>query len=57
MNDIYYCINENNNCPKKDTCKRYKSVGDGLSTTLYKEVCTENNNYILYIEESGEAAE
>lgn len=57
MNGIYYCTNENNNCPKKDTCKRYKSVGDNPSSTLYKEACTKKNNYILYIKESGEVAE
>lgn len=57
MNGLYYCTNENNNCPKKDTCKRHNNVVDNPSTTLYKEACTENNNYILYIEESGEITE
>lgn len=54
---IYYCTNENNNCVKKDTCKRYKSVGDNQTSTLYKEVCTEENDYILYIEENSEVTE
>lgn len=54
---IYYCTNENNECAKKDTCKRYKSVGDNPTSTLYKEACNEKNNYILYIEESGEVTE
>lgn len=54
---IYYCTNENNECDKKDTCKRYKSVGDNPSSTLYKEACNERNNYILYIEENREVTE
>ncbi len=48
---IYYCKNnDDNNCPKKDTCKRFlECTDDKNSTTLYKLSCTENNEYKLYI--------
>ena len=50
--NIIYCYNDtNNNCPHKDSCKRYiQSVGN-TSATLYKSACTEKNNYPLYIKD------
>lgn len=51
---IYHCtFGEQNTCPKKDMCMRYKENADEnnplLFTTLYKEMCNENNQYILFI--------
>lgn len=54
MDCIYYCSGNENNCPKKDQCKRYLKSKDERVTSLYKEVCTENNNYILFIENKEE---
>lgn len=55
MDCIYYCSNDkNNNCSKKDKCKRYLKSKDERVTSLYKEVCTENNNYVLFIENKEE---
>lgn len=45
---IYYCTKENNNCPKKEECKRYIEENE-CYTTLFKTACTEDNNYILFI--------
>lgn len=50
MDCIYYCNNNENNCPKKDKCKRYLKSKDERVASLYKEACTENNNYVLFIE-------
>ena len=49
MSSIYFCTNENNKCPKKDTCKRYLEIDGEEHATLFKRACTEQNNYILYI--------
>lgn len=55
MDCIYYCSNDkNNNCSKKDKCKRYLKLKNERVTSLYKEVCTENNNYVLFIENKEE---
>ena len=49
---IIYCYNdENNNCPYKDSCKRYTKSPGNESSTLYKSSCTEDNNYQLYIKD------
>lgn len=52
MSSIYYCVNENNKCEKKETCRRYLHVSDNNAATLFKNACTENNNYLLYIKET-----
>ena len=49
-NLIYYCTQENNTCPKKETCKRYMNAEGKNHTTLFKVACTENNNYVLFME-------
>ena len=46
---LYYCVKDNNDCPKKDTCKRYIESDDKDKTTLFKMACTENNDYVLFI--------
>lgn len=52
MANIYYCTQgEDNVCPKQNKCKRYIESKDKFTTTLFKESCTEENNYILYIEQ------
>ena len=50
MSLIYFCTNENNTCPKKDICKRYLKIENEDYAPLYRVMCTENNNYILFIE-------
>ena len=52
---IYYCTKENNDCPKKDECKRYIESDDKICrTTLFKVSCTENNGHVLFIKKEGE---
>ena len=47
---IYYCTKENNNCPKKDLCRRYIDSENKDKTTLFKMACTNNNNYVLFMQ-------
>lgn len=48
---IYYCVKEDNNCPKRNQCKRYlDSDSHNFKSTLYKNACTDDNNRILFIE-------
>lgn len=56
---IYYCTQENNDCPKKEECKRYIELKDeNRHTTLFKVACTEDNNYILFMKyEDGKTEE
>ena len=51
---IYYCTQENNNCPKKEECKRYIEVEGKNHATLFKAACTETNNYVLFIKAETE---
>lgn len=48
---IYCCNNANNNCPLKDSCKRYTQSSENEFATLYKSACTKDNNYQLYIKD------
>jgi hypothetical protein len=47
---IYYCTNKNNTCQKKESCKRYLDVDGKNHATLFKFACTENNNYLLFMD-------
>lgn len=48
---IYYCVQENNNCQKRNECKRYlDSDSHNCKSTLYKSACIDDNNKILFIE-------
>lgn len=57
MKSLYYCTNENNTCPKKDECERFIDAEENCNTTLYKESCTEQNNYILFIKNEQKESE
>lgn len=47
---IYYCVKEDNDCPRRNECKRYlDSDSHNCRSTLYKSVCTDDNNRILFI--------
>lgn len=52
---IYYmcCTIENNNCPKKEECKRYLNAEDNSCMTLFKYACTEENNYHLFMKQEN----
>lgn len=53
---IYYCKKENNNCPKKDSCKRYLEADSKDCATLSRMACTKDNDYVLFLkcEKDGE---
>ena len=61
--DITFCIGEPVDCPKKDSCYRYKEVSRFASeeifssATLYKAACCEANSFQLYIEDRKELDE
>lgn len=44
------CTQEENNCPKKEECRRYLNVNEGTDWALFKYMCTEENNYHLFME-------
>ena len=53
---IYYCTKEDNDCPNKEECKRY--IGeDECRVTLFKEACTEDNNYVLFMKNEQKGGE
>ena len=56
MSAIYYCKQENNTCPKRESCKRYLSE-DPCRATLFKAACTEDNGYILFIKAENDSKE
>lgn len=43
------CTQEENNCPKKEECRRYLNANEGTSWTLFKYMCTEENDYHLFM--------
>ena len=47
----YFCQKDGNKCCKKDTCKRFLDSDGNVSTRLFKTMCNDKNNYILYIPE------
>lgn len=46
---LYYCEHYENTCPKKKQCRRYINTEDPCVVPLFKMMCTENNNYVLYM--------
>ena len=44
------CTQEENECPKKEECRRYLNANEGTSWTLFKYMCTEENDYHLFME-------
>lgn len=44
------CAQEENECPKKEECRRYLNANEGTSWTLFKYMCTEENDYHLFME-------
>lgn len=43
------CTQEDNECPKREECKRFLNANEGTSWTLFKYMCTEENNYHLFM--------
>lgn len=48
------CAQEENECPKKEECRRYLNANEGTSWTLFKYMCTEENDYHLFMEKEDE---
>ena len=57
MDGLYYCTPTNNTCNKKDSCKRYVQAENNVHATLFKMVCNEDNNYVLFIEHKEQEGE
>lgn len=49
------CTQENNNCPKKEECRRYLNANEGIDWALFKYMCTEDNDYHLFMEKEDES--
>lgn len=48
---VYYCRQENNTCPKREQCERFVNADKTENkTSLFKIACTEQNNFILFME-------
>ena len=43
------CIQEDNECPKREECRRYLNANEGTSLPLFKYACTEENDYHLFM--------
>ena len=50
----YFCQKDGNERCKKDTCKRFLDSDGNVSTRLFKIMCNDKNNYVLYIPEGDE---
>ena len=47
---IYYCENKDNDCPKREECKRFLDADRHMmKATLYKNACRDWNDYVLFI--------
>lgn len=44
------CTQEDNECPRREECRRYLNANEGTSWTLFKYMCTEENDYHLFME-------
>lgn len=44
------CAQEENECPRREECRRYLNANEGTNWTLFKYTCTEENNYHLFME-------
>ena len=44
------CTQEENECPKREECRRCLNANEGTSWTLFKYMCTEENDYHLFME-------
>ena len=44
------CTQEENEFPKREECRRYLNANEGTSWTLFKYMCTEENDYHLFME-------
>lgn len=44
------CKRGGNTCPKKEECRRYINADIGVAWNLFKYMCTENDDYQLFME-------
>jgi hypothetical protein len=51
---LYFCTQDNNTCPKKESCKRYINIENEVHATLFNTACTADNNYVLFIQAEKE---
>ena len=47
------CTQEDNECPKREECRRYLNANEGTDWTLFKYMCTEKNDYHLFLEKEN----
>ena len=54
LDSLYFCKNDGNTCDLKESCRRFLEAEGQIAATLFKAVCTKDNNYVLYIQKEGE---
>lgn len=55
---IYFCVQDGNDCKKKEKCKKYIQSSDAKNkATLFKAACSEDNDYQLFIKCTKEDSE
>ena len=47
------CTQKDNECPKREKCRRYLNANEGTDWTLFKYMCTEDNDYHLFMEKEN----
>lgn len=52
MSMLMCCKKENNTCPKKEDCYRYRNPDNDPVMTLFKYACTEKTEYELFMPNS-----
>lgn len=51
---FYICCTQNgNDCPRKEECRRYEHAKEEVSWSLFKYMCTEDNDYHLFMEKEN----
>ncbi len=47
------CTQEDNECPKQEECRRYLNAKEGTSWALFKHMCSDENDYQLFMEKEN----
>ena len=49
---VFYicCTQKDNDCQKKDECRRYENAKTEVSWSLFKHVCTQDSDFPLFME-------
>lgn len=54
-NSYYFCRKDGNDCEKRETCKRYLNSEGQVASKLFKVMCNEQNDHVLYAPKGDES--